>query len=142
MEVRCPYLINQQTKVSRGQVNSYFDYLGEKRCHLKSYSFTCCFSRAAPTAYGVKSELQLPAYTTATATWDPCHICNLYHSSGQPDSRKARSRGPASTAPCMPLNLGCSATSTELQTAAVHCTLSTELQAIFPVLQAHQITPT
>ena len=30
---------------------------------------------------GVKSELQLPAYTTTTATWDPSHICHLYHSS-------------------------------------------------------------
>ena len=29
---------------------------------------------------GVKLELQLPAYTTATTTWDPSHICNLYHS--------------------------------------------------------------
>ena len=28
-------------------------------------------------------ELQLLAYTTATATWDPSRICNLYHSSGQ-----------------------------------------------------------
>ena len=27
---------------------------------------------------GVKSELQLPAYTTATATWDPSRVCNLY----------------------------------------------------------------
>ena len=26
---------------------------------------------------GIKSELQLPAYTTATATRDPSHICNL-----------------------------------------------------------------
>ena len=26
---------------------------------------------------GVDSELQLPAYTTATATWDPNHICDL-----------------------------------------------------------------
>ena len=32
---------------------------------------------------GVKSELQLPAYTTAPATWDPSHICNLHHSSRQ-----------------------------------------------------------
>ena len=32
---------------------------------------------------GVNSELQLPAYTTATATWDPSHICDLYHSSWQ-----------------------------------------------------------
>ena len=32
---------------------------------------------------GVKSELQLPAYATATATWDWSHICNLLHSSWQ-----------------------------------------------------------
>ena len=31
---------------------------------------------------GVESELQLLAYyTTATAMQDPCHICDLYHSS-------------------------------------------------------------
>ena len=32
---------------------------------------------------GIESELQLPAYTTATATWDPSHICNLHRSSWQ-----------------------------------------------------------
>ena len=32
---------------------------------------------------GVKWELQLPAYTTATATWDSSHICNLHHGSQQ-----------------------------------------------------------
>ena len=32
---------------------------------------------------GVKSELQLPAYTTATARWDPSCICNLHWSSQQ-----------------------------------------------------------
>ena len=32
---------------------------------------------------GVQSELQLPAYTTATATGDPSHVCNLHHSSQQ-----------------------------------------------------------
>ena len=32
---------------------------------------------------GVESELQLPAYTTAIATPDLSHICNLYHSSRQ-----------------------------------------------------------
>ena len=31
----------------------------------------------------VKSELQLWAYTTATATWDLSLICNLHHSSWQ-----------------------------------------------------------
>ena len=32
---------------------------------------------------GVELELQLPAYTTATATQDLSHVCNLYHSSWQ-----------------------------------------------------------
>ena len=32
---------------------------------------------------GVKSELQLPVYITATATQDPSHVCNLYHRSWQ-----------------------------------------------------------
>ena len=29
---------------------------------------------------GVKSEAQLPAYATATATWDMSHICDLHYS--------------------------------------------------------------
>ena len=33
---------------------------------------------------GVESELQQPAYTTATATWDPSHVCDLQCNSGQP----------------------------------------------------------
>ena len=32
---------------------------------------------------GVRSELQLPAYTTPTAVRDLSGICNLHHSSGQ-----------------------------------------------------------
>ena len=32
---------------------------------------------------GITSELQLPAYTTATATWDLSHVCHLHHSSWQ-----------------------------------------------------------
>ena len=31
----------------------------------------------------VKSELQLPAYTTATSMQDPSCMCNLHHSSWQ-----------------------------------------------------------
>ena len=31
----------------------------------------------------VWSELQLPAYATATAMPDPSHVCNLHHSSLQ-----------------------------------------------------------
>ena len=32
---------------------------------------------------GVQLELQLPAYTTATAMPDPSHVCDLHHSSWQ-----------------------------------------------------------
>ena len=32
---------------------------------------------------GGKSELQLPAYATATATWDLSHVCDLHPSSRQ-----------------------------------------------------------
>ena len=32
---------------------------------------------------GVESELQLPAYATATAMQDPSSICDLHHSSQQ-----------------------------------------------------------
>ena len=32
---------------------------------------------------GVKSELQLPTYTTATATRDSSQVCDLHHSSQQ-----------------------------------------------------------
>ena len=32
---------------------------------------------------GVKLEPQLPAYATATAMWDPSHVCNLHHGSRQ-----------------------------------------------------------
>ena len=32
---------------------------------------------------GVESELQLQVYTTATATGDLSHVCNLYHRSQQ-----------------------------------------------------------
>ena len=32
---------------------------------------------------GVESELQRLAYTTATATQNPSHICDLHHSSWQ-----------------------------------------------------------
>ena len=40
----------------------------------------------------VKSELQLPAYTTATAMWDPSQVCNLHHSSWQRQTLNPRAR--------------------------------------------------
>ena len=53
--------------------------------------FVClfCLFTATPVTYGssqaigVKSELQLLAYATSTATWDPSHICDLHHCSWQ-----------------------------------------------------------
>ena len=43
------------------------------------FFFFLLFFRDAP-RLGVKSELQLPAHTTATETQDLNHICNLHHS--------------------------------------------------------------
>ena len=49
-------------------------------------SFVLC--RAATMAYGGSPargqlELQLPAYTTATKTWDLSRVCDLHHNSQQ-----------------------------------------------------------
>ena len=56
---------------------------------------------------GVEWELQLPAYATATATWDVSHVCNLYHISHQHQIlnplREARDRTCVSMDPsCVP----------------------------------------
>ena len=42
---------------------------------------------------GVESELQLPASTTATATPDPSHVCDLHHSSRQRQILNPRGQG-------------------------------------------------
>ena len=47
----------------------FFFFLGPHLCHMEFPWL------------GVESELQLPAYTTATATWDPSHVCDLHQSS-------------------------------------------------------------
>ena len=65
------------------------------------FSFFFFLFRATPVAYGsskagVDLELQLPAYTTATATRDQSCIYNLHHSSWQPTpdpSPSERGRG-------------------------------------------------
>ena len=49
----------------------FFFFLGLHPCHMEVPML------------GVESELQLPAYTEATATPDPSHVCNLHHSSQQ-----------------------------------------------------------
>ena len=53
-----------------------------------SYFLFFCFLGLQPwhmelPRLGVESELQLPAYATATATGDPSCICDLHHSSWQ-----------------------------------------------------------
>ena len=56
--------------------------------HFVFYFYFFVFFRAIPVAYGisrlgVKIELQLHAYTTATAMLDLSHVCDLLHSSQQ-----------------------------------------------------------
>ena len=53
-----------------------------------TFLFVCLFLGLHPwhmeaPSLGVESELQLPAYTTTTATPDLSRICKLYHSSQQ-----------------------------------------------------------
>ena len=71
-------------------------------CSFFFFSVFCLF-RATPKAYGGSQtrsqiELQLPAYTTGTATPDPNHVYDLRHGSWQrwmPDPlREAGDRTP------------------------------------------------
>ena len=56
----------------------------QKRWHLSwIFFFYFCFlgpylQNMEVPRLGVRLELQVPAYTTATATWDPSHICHLH----------------------------------------------------------------
>ena len=57
-------------------------------CWNSSFTAIFIFFRAEPAAYGssqlvVKLQLQLPAYTTAAATQDLRHVCDLNHRSQQ-----------------------------------------------------------
>ena len=84
-------------KIKNKSFNVYIK-AGKWQCHLSSkvktfrpqmvfclfcFVLLLIFFRAALAVYGssrlgVKSELQLPAYTTATATWDRTYICDLH----------------------------------------------------------------
>jgi len=73
------------------KVNREVQKLGERIRHLGfSLSFFFFFGflglhlqQMEVPRLGGESELQLPAYTTATATQDLSHICDLHHSSWQ-----------------------------------------------------------
>ena len=65
-----------------------FLLLGGKRDVASSLSLFFCVLWPHPRhtefpRLGIQSELWPPAYTTATETWDPSHICDLHHSSRQ-----------------------------------------------------------
>ena len=55
-----------------------------KFCFYLLIIFLFLFSRATPAPHG-RSHARgwIRAYTTATATWDPSHVFNLYHRSWQ-----------------------------------------------------------
>ena len=60
--------------------------LGSLCGFLFFFFFSFCFLGPNPwhmeaPKLGVELELQLLACTIATATWDPSHVCDLYHSS-------------------------------------------------------------
>ena len=64
---------------------------GSLECKDYGSTFKICLFRAVPVAHGGSQArgqirptvLQLPAYTTATATRDPSLACDLHHSSQQ-----------------------------------------------------------
>ena len=72
--------------ISLVEISQLFSFQRKVFCFLLFCFFV--FFNAAPLAYevprrGVKSELQLPAYTPAIAMQDLRCICDLYHSSQQ-----------------------------------------------------------
>ena len=82
-----------RTKVKkRGEVVSLAIFFFPSRingshffCFVFFCLFVCLFFRSTPMACGSSQvsgriELQLPTYTTATATRDSSHICDLHHS--------------------------------------------------------------
>ena len=60
----------QSHALSKGELGLLF-----RAIHMEAYG--------SSQALGIKSELQLQAYTTTTAMLDPNHIYNLHHSSWQ-----------------------------------------------------------
>ena len=60
---------------------SFFDFFLSSFCNYFFFFLQPHLQHMEVPSLGVKPELQLPAYTTATATQHPSHICNLHHSS-------------------------------------------------------------
>ena len=60
-----------ESEIQESLLQFFFVFLGLHPEHMEVPSL------------GVKSELYLLAYATATAMRDPSHVCNLHHSSWQ-----------------------------------------------------------
>ena len=103
----CPCLKILNNFGTRGLAFSFFFIiiiLSENCNDLKLFIYLFCFLGPHPhmevPRLGVESELQLPAYITATAMQGPSHICDLHHS-----SRQHRILNPLSEARDRTLNL-------------------------------------
>ena len=98
-------MANKGTFLSRGKVflekrHQFIEHVYDIKLNILLY-FILLLLRGAPVEMDVprlrvQLELQLPAYTTATAAWDPSHIWDLHHSSRQSQilnpPREARDR--------------------------------------------------
>ena len=80
----------KKTCIAESLLCDYYIYLTRQFSTevLFTYLFTALFLGSHPwhmevPRLGVKLELQLPVYTTATATPDPSRVCDLHHSSWQ-----------------------------------------------------------
>ena len=66
--VDCILLVLIYFSILYTSLKNFFCFLGPHPWHMEVLRL------------GVESELQLPAYSTATATQDPSCLCDLYHS--------------------------------------------------------------
>ena len=82
------HILQAQPKKKRRNSVQKFIILPQKFTHSLLFFCLVCFLGPHPQhmeipRQGVQSELQLMDYSTATATQDPSHLCNLHHSSQQ-----------------------------------------------------------
>ena len=75
--------VQSYNKTLLSMIKAYFDVklVGIKFCFVLFCFLGLHLWHMEVPRPGVKSELQLPAYATATAMWDLSHACDLHHSS-------------------------------------------------------------
>ena len=70
----------------RDRVGLDMDYFGDSYRIGNLFRASMCRQHMEVPRLGVECELQLPAYTTATAIPDPSRVCDIHHSSrSKPD---------------------------------------------------------